>query len=215
MNWRWLLLVTLVLVACGGGGQALPPEQVAQRAADATQALTAVHFTINVVGQGSALGLQAAEGDIVPPDKSRARLKTSTLGLISEVGVVTIAEQQWMTNPLNNQWQAPTAISFNLAALFDPTVGIPGLLRTESWRAGAPETGVAVLEGTVDGAKLNALTGGQITKGSVGVTLRIDSTSFVVNRITLIQTETSPTTPNTWNIILTKPNTPVEIKPPV
>lgn len=216
MSKFWLMLCLLLVFAACGGPEQLPPKEIAERAAKTMVETKTIHFTINVTGAGSALGLQNAEGDIVAPDKVRGTLKLSTLGIISEIGIVGIGEQQWATNPLNNRWEvvAPGSGSFNLSTLFDAQVGIPALLRSETWTNGSTAAGKYVLLTKVDGSKLSPVTVGSITKGNVDVELAIDSQSFLVTDATLIERDTSQDTPRTWQIALRNPNAAVEVNPP-
>ncbi|MBA3943452.1 MAG: LppX_LprAFG lipoprotein [Herpetosiphonaceae bacterium] len=219
---RWLAIALLLLVGCAGSQPALSSQQVATRAATAMSSVKTTHFVINMTGKltyidtNGVLGLKQAEGDVVAPDKVRATVKTSTFGIASQIGVVGIGDQRWATNPLNGRWQvlSPELGSFDLAALFDPQVGITGLLKTAPWQLEASKDGRYHLRSTVDGTKLVAMTSGMITKGQVDVLLLVDAKSFLVTSATLVERDTSPDQPTTWQIALTVPTTPVTIAPP-
>ncbi len=219
---RWLAVILLLLVACAGSQPALGAQEVATRAAGAMSSVKTTHFVINMTGRltyvdpNGVLGLKQAEGDVVAPDKVRATVKTSTFGIASQIGVVGIGNEQWATNPLSGRWQPvpPELGSFNLAALFDPQAGIAGLLKTVQWTLEASKDGKYHLRSAVDGAKLAAMTSGMITKGHVDVLLLVDAQSFLVTAATLVERDTSPDQPTTWQIVLTVPTTPVAIAPP-
>ncbi|GAC1554564.1 MAG: LppX_LprAFG lipoprotein [Herpetosiphon sp.] len=206
----------LFLVACGGNAQ-LPPQQAAERAAQTMTATPAIHFAMTVTGGSGAPSLQSAQGDIVIPDRLRATIKARTLGLITEIGVVTIGDRQWATNPLSGRWEVvpPTSASFNLNTLFDPHLGIAGLLRTQSWTSKSAGSGGYLLHSTVDGSKLSALTAGFITTGNVDVQLHVDGGSFFVTELTLIEPAAKNDKPTNWHIVLTHPSDSVSIAAPL
>lgn len=223
---RWLIAgcLTLLFLGCstGGGEPVLDAKQVAERAAQAMDATDAHHFVIELSGRltyvdpAGTLVLKRAEGDVVAPDKVRATVRTTTFGVASEFGVVGIGDQQWATNPLNNRWQPlpPELGSFNLRAMFDEQVGIASLLRTVSWTRESDTNRPYSLSSTVDGALLSPMTSGMITQGQVEVRLQIDAGSFRVSGATLVERDSSPDRPTTWQITLTQPEAAVEIVPP-
>jgi hypothetical protein len=220
MRVGWLLvLVALVLTACGRGEpEALDARQVAERAADALEAAEHLHFTIERSGflAPTALALRQAEGDVLMPDRIRALVQASTFGIVSEIGVVVIGDQQWMTNPLSGRWEAlaPGEAPLNLRMLFDPDQGVQGLLRRGEWTQAATESGQYVLRATFQGEQLAAMTSGLVAGGAVEVETRINADDFMLTEARLVERDSSPEDPTTWLIRLTRPGTPVEIAPP-
>src|SRR5512136_2219771 len=130
----WFLVVGLLIAAsCGPSPAPTPvPTEVAGEAAAKMQAANSFHFVIAVTGKAAFLdanktmALKKAEGDLVRPDRARAIAKVTTMGMASEIGIITIGEQQYATNPVTQKWQEvpPEARwDLDLARLFDAEDG--------------------------------------------------------------------------------------------
>ncbi len=216
------MLGLALLAGCGQGQPALTAAEIAAKSAQAMSEAKTLHFAITMSGRltyldtSGTLGLKTAEGDVVAPDKVRAKVKTTTFGVISEIGLVGIGAQQWATNPLNNRWSVlpPQLGSFNLATMFDAKQGVPGLLATQQWTADPAVKNGLGLKTTADGAQLAAMTSGMITKGKVDVAVTIDPTTYRITRATLVERDSSPQDPTTWQIVLSSPSGAIEIVPP-
>ena len=221
-QWLFSLVVCALLVAgCGGRQQAvLDAPMVAQQAATAMAQVQTLHFVVELSGRltyvdtTATLGLKFAEGDVATPDRVRAKLRTTTYGVINEWGVVGIGLDQWVTNPLNGRWQRlpPAWGQFNLAALFDPKAGIANLLRTATWTAGDAQT--FSLRATLDGSTLQVMTSGMITQGRVDAVLVLDPATQRVVRATLVERDSSADKPTTWQIALSQFDASITIAPP-
>lgn len=220
MRYHWILLALIILLAgCAGrDNAALTPKQVATNAAEKLEATEQLHFVIERTGvqAPAALALQQAEGDVVIPDKIRAKVQASTFGITSEIGVVAIGAEQWMTNPLSGQWQALAAdeMPVNLRLLFDRQSGVAGLLRSGEWTEAASDGGVYTLRATFDGQQLATMTSGLIAQGAVDLEAKINAEDFVLNEALLIETSTSAEDPTTWRLQFSAPSGTVEIVPP-
>lgn len=220
MRYRWIVLaLVIVLAGCAGRDDAaLSAKQVATRAAEKLEATEQLHFVIERTGVQApgALALQQAEGDVVIPDKIRAKVQASTFGITSELGVVAIGDQQWMTNPLSGQWQAlaADAMPVNLRLLFDPQSGVAGLLRTGEWTEVASDGGVYTIRATFDGQQLATMTSGLIAQGAVDLRAKINAQDFFLAEALLIETDTSAEEPSTWRLQFSDPSGAVEIVPP-
>ena len=107
-----------------------------------------LHFIMELAGrpvfldEPPSMALKRAEGDVVRPDQMRAIVKVSSFGLTSELGIVGIGNDQYITNPMNQQWEklAPgVGWYFDPALLFDPQVGIEAILTGSEWSFGTEE----------------------------------------------------------------------------
>jgi hypothetical protein len=129
-----LLVVGLLLAACGGGDDSnagdVSAEDVLSDAATRFESVKTFHFTLDhengtteiVLG----LGLDTAEGDFVLPDRMsgevRGRLGPTTVS----VRIVAIGDDTWITNPFSRELQrAPTSVLdiINPSALVSAVAG--------------------------------------------------------------------------------------------
>lgn len=223
-----LVLASTLLAACSfqSGLPQLSADQIKQRAADSMAALRSLHFVIELTGDltyidpAGVLALKRAEGDIVPPDRVQATLRTRTLGTTTELGVIGVGATQWARNPLSGRWETlpPEYGSFDIAALFGGETGIVGLLRDAPLSIAPQETLDGrphyVLSTTTSGQRLTTMTSGMITSGNVAVKLYVDGTTFLLSRIELTEIDTDPEEPTRWQITLSAFDQPVTITPP-
>ncbi len=227
MNRAAALFLTVLLIAAGCGGTAVPtltPAEVAQQAAAQMLTVDSFHFAIQLTGkpayldEAGTLVLRQAEGDLVRPDRARAIAKVSTMGLSSEVGIIAIGEKQYSTSPLNpQQWLEVPAESrwdLDLARLFDASSGIPAVLQNTTWTLGPDDPGLHILRSRMPYGQLGALTLGLITSGEVEVEFHIGRQDRCVHRIQIVETASDPQEPTTWAIDLSAFGQPVDIQPP-
>lgn len=222
-----LLLIVFSLVLLAGCGPSpaptLTPAEVAGEAALKMQAVGSFHFLITVTGKPAYLdaakttALKQAEGDLVKPDRVRAIAKVSTLGMASEIGIISIGEAQYATNPLTQQWEEvpPQARwSLDLASLFDDEQGIPAILLDSNWGLGSGEGNIYVLTARMPYQQLRALSFGLIASGEVQVEFQIGRDTMAVQRIQIIEVQSDAEKPTTWTIDLSAFDKPVDIQPP-
>jgi len=221
-----LLLVALLVLAAGCGASPAPTPSAAEIAGEAAlkmEAVNSFHFVITVTGKAAFLdpnqtmALQRAEGDLVRPDRARAIAKVATLGMASEIGIITIGETQYATNPVTQKWQkvpAEARWELDLGALFDAEEGIPAVLLGTSWSYGAQDAKAAVVQARMPYEQLRALGFGVITSGEVDVEFRIGRDDNYVQRIQIVEPASDPAEPTTWVIELSAFDQPVDIQPP-
>jgi len=187
------------------------------------QEVSSFHFVITVTGKAAFLdtnqtmALKRAEGDLAKPDRARAIAKVSTMGMASEIGIITIGETQYATNPLTQAWQevpAEARWDLDLAQLFDDEQGIPAVLLGTSWSYDAQDAKTAVLQAQMPYAQLRALGFGLITSGEVDVEFHIGPEDNYVYRIQIVETASDPEEPTTWVIELSAFDQAVDIQPP-
>ena len=161
----------LLLAACSCGGKKqqttgpLPPAaDVLTKAVERAATMKTFHFRLEHENGVSAiplgLGLTTAEGDVIVPDRMKAKVEAKAGTQPVRVEVIGIGDEAWMTNPFNRQWQ-PLPSGNSLKDIFDPTQGIKAVanaLQNPEVTADEQVGGVATyrVEGTVDSAILEA-----------------------------------------------------------
>jgi predicted small lipoprotein YifL len=106
-----LLLLSLLLAACGTGIPQIPPAEVITRAGDAMLQAPSFHFKIDISGkpvvlnQVTQLSLRSAEGDFARPDKMGVHLKVLVAVAAAELDMIALGNEQYLTNVLTRQWE--------------------------------------------------------------------------------------------------------------
>src|SRR6185436_16928467 len=141
-----LLAVTcLILSACDLGASSRPtavptptvvptptptPAELSAQIGQATQASASFHFDIGLSGKpvfadsSKLFAISSIVGDLKRPDGVLATLKASSSGGVNEIKSVSLAGEQYITNPITLAWQClPPGNVFDPAILFDPTKG--------------------------------------------------------------------------------------------
>ena len=237
MRRTFVLLVPLLLLlaACGGSAEPTPvpsptptPLEISAAVGRATQVSQSVHFAVALSGKPvpiDATGLtllNAMEGDLKRPDGVLAVLNVTIGGGVAEIRTVSLAGQQYITNPITRQWQclAP-GVAFDPAVLFAPDKGIEFLLQ-ESF-SDVTLVGVEQLDGrphyhlrgSMPPEPLQAISLNLLGAGPVAVELWADQASMRATRLVLVDTATDPTTPTTWTISFSDYDKTVDVRAPV
>ena len=166
-----LVVLCLLPLACGGGGKKpdsagpLPPAaDVLSKAVESAASMKTFHFRLEhengVTTIPLGLGLTTAEGDVIVPDRMKAKIEAKAGTQPVRVEVIGIGDEAWMTNPFNRQWQ-PLPSGNTIRDVFDPAQGIKAVANAlENPEVTAEEQvgGVATyrVEGTVDSGVLEA-----------------------------------------------------------
>lgn len=233
-----LLFVGAALVLIAGCDLATPaptptptptpsPADVAIRAGQRMLTVESLHFIMELSGKlvyldyPPTLALRRAEGDVKRPDQVRAIVKVSSFGVASEIGIIGIGADQYMTNPLNQQWErVPPGQGwyFDPAILFDPEYGIEAILRISEWTFGAQEEIEGqthdVLHGQVPGERLWLLSSGMIDSGEVMVDVWVNREDASVRRIQLVELGSSEEDPTQWLLLFSDFDDPIDIQAP-
>lgn len=224
-----------MLAACGNDTTpavtvtpTLQPAQIADRAADAMLTVESLHFLIEREGAlayidaNQLLAFKRAEGDFGQPDRLRAVVRIITAFTPIDVAMIVLGEDQYATDPVTGEWgeMPPEWGRFNLAILFDPNTGIRGLLQdgiTDLSLAGYQEIEGQQhyrLVGQARGERVSAMTGGFIGGGPAELEVWISTDDYQVHRLRIVEPETDPADPTTWNIDFSQLGQPVDIKAP-
>lgn len=225
-----LLIVLVLLTACKSSApENLPPEEILSRAIARIQAVKGFHFTLESSGTPAMidtslnLAFSRADGDYVAPDRLQGKVKALMGALTIEVGIVSIGDSFWETNPLTQAWeQFPVGAGFNPAVLFDPQRGIPALLKTElsdlkltgtekldKW----PGKALYALSAQLKGETIGQLTQGLIGPENMTIQVWVAPKTFDVYRIQLSDPAADGTT-TTWTLDFLKFDQMVDIQPP-
>ncbi|MCB0077923.1 MAG: LppX_LprAFG lipoprotein [Anaerolineales bacterium] len=135
----WMVVALWLLVGCGSDGATVEPTPTPQewlnRAVAQFQARQSFHFVLELeeraipLDSSGLLAFNRVEGDVVVPDRVQAQARVSTVMGSLEAGFVAVGDEQWLTNPLNGQWEAlPPEFRADLRLLFDPEIGITSVV---------------------------------------------------------------------------------------
>jgi hypothetical protein len=236
LPYLFAFLLVLLLAACGGG-EAAPeptptptPADILQRAAERLTTTSGFRFNVNLTGAPAYLdptgqiAFRTAVGDYAAPDRAQAAVRAAAFGLITDINVISIGENQWQTNPLTKRWESlPPNWGFNPGSLFDSENGLPAILTADMTNvtlsgperlADGPNQELYVISGQVGGERLAATSGGLIGPQAVDVTLWIAPESYEIIRIVVTEPEADATEPSVWQLDFSQYDQEVAIEPP-
>lgn len=229
-----MAIAALIFVGCGAGAPTVTPTptptpaEISARAGQATSAAQSLAFSITVTGQpvysdpSRVFIITSIEGALRRPDGVLATLKLRSAAGVSEVRSVSLAGKQYITNPLTRAWQclAPGQ-AFDAAILFDPQKGIERLLQdgieTISLVGEEELDGRRTyhLRGTIPGARLAEISGGLIGAAPVVADIWADRETLRLAKIVLVDKAPDAPEPNTWTLIFSAYDQPVEVRAPI
>ena len=222
-----LLLATVLVNACGPSLPDLPPDDIINRAAQAMLSAQSMHFKIEIEGapvylnRATALSLRSVEGDFARPDRMGVHLKVIAAVAAAEMDMIALGDEQYITNILTHKWEVlPPQFGFNPAVMFDPKVGIEKTLEggLDNAKVAGVETvnGVATyhLTGSIDGSRVQGMSGGLIGTGQIDVDVWGDGNDFYLQRLILVDLASDAQKPTTWTMTFSSFGKPVEINAP-
>ncbi len=234
--WLWLSLLAVGLVsgcnALSFGPTPTPTpdlsaQEIIQRASRAMLAAKTLHFTIDLTGaldyidRPPTTALKHVQGDLVRPDKVRGLVKVSSLGLVSEIGLISIEGQSYVTNPINQRWQAlppEWGWYFDPRLPFDEQYGIPAVApQIPMQKIGVEQTEEEFyyhLNGVAQGEQITWWTAGLIASGDVPIDVWVDTDTFLIQRVHLVELTSDPERPTEWDIQFSNFDQPVEVEAP-
>lgn len=169
--------------------------------------------------------LSQAEGYFVAPDKAQADINIVTPGLATQLSLIGIGDDLWLTNFLTGEWDAlPADFGFNPALLFDSEIGIQSILAsdltelelvgTERIEGGA-DLDLYHVAGVMDSARINDLSSGLIGPGQLGIQLWIAPESFELYRAIIRDPRNGGEEEvSVWQVDFSEFDEVVEISPP-
>lgn len=205
----------------------LSADEIALRSSQAMLEVESMQFDIVLSGalayidRPPTTALKKVEGALNLPDEMRALVRISSLGLVSEIGLISIAGTSFVTNPVNQRWEMlppDWGWFFNPALPFDETYGIPAVVpHVQMEKVGLEEIEgrrVYHLRGVAQGQQIRGWTANLMTEGEVPVDLWIDTETFLIHRVHMVELASKPENPTEWDIIFSEFNQPVEVQAP-
>ncbi len=225
------VLFLLLLCACGNSTPALlPADQIVDNSLERMQAVSSFHFRIERSGtpafidENHTLAFRKAEGDFQSPDRAHATVRVIGPGIVAEVEIISVAENQWETNLLSGEWQAlPPNWGFNPASLFDQEIGIQSILESdlrELQLRGFEELDelpgqlLYALEGKLEGEGLYRLSYGMIGPETLDISLYVTPDTFELYRLNIIHHRPEAEEDTLWQIDFWDFDQPLNIVPP-
>jgi lipoprotein LprG len=222
-----LVLLSLMLTACGPDIPQIPPAEVITRAGDAMLQTPSFHFKIDIAGKPvvlnrlTQLSLRSAEGDFARPDRMGVHLKVLLAVAAAELDMIALGNEQYLTNVLTQQWETlPPEFGFNPAIMFDPHMGLEqtlkGGLDNARWIGTETVDGKSLwhLQGTISGERLQGMSGGLISKGPIDVDLWIDPDTSLPRKAVIVDKDSDAEKPTTWTMTFSSYGKDVNIAAP-
>jgi hypothetical protein len=191
----------------------LPPNEILQRAARAMLAQNTMHFRIDIEGAPApintalGLGLRAAEGNFVRPDRIGVNLRVVTPLASIQADMIALGDEQYLTNFLTQKWEVlPAQFGFNPAVMFHPEFGLEKTL--EQGLDGAANLGIESLDGaqtyhvrgSVDGQRLQVMSGGMLSTQRIEADVWVETGSFRVLKAVLLDPGFNEGDASTWTL---------------
>ena len=222
-----LVLLALLLTACGTDIPQVPPAEVITRAGDAMLQAPSFHFKVDISGkpvvlnQVTQLSLRSAEGDFARPDKMGVHLKVLLAVAAAELDMIALGNEQYLTNVLTKQWEVlPPKFGFNPAIMFDPQVGLEQLLKAgldnAQWIGVEALDGKSLfhLKGSISGERLQGMSSGLIGKGPVAVDLWVEPDTYLPRQAVIVDKDSDPEKPAAWTMTFSSYGKEVNISAP-
>ena len=213
MKLKLILLLTLLLTACGPALPYLPPNEIVTHAGQAMLEVPTFHFKIEIAGSPvylnrvTALQLRSAEGDFSRPDRMGVHLKVIAAVAAAELDMIALGNEQYLTNILTRQWAVlPPEFGFNPAVRFDPKVGLEQVLSGGIDDAqlvdveSLDNVNVYHIKGTLDGARVQGMSGGLIGTSRVEAEVWVDGYTFVPRKAIVIDRSVNTEKPTIWTL---------------
>lgn len=226
-TWLILWLFSILLLACAPDIPQIPPAEVISHAGNAMLAAPSFHFKIDISGapvvlnQLTQLSLRSAEGDFARPDKMGVHLKVIAAVAAAELDMIALGNEQYLTNVLTKKWEVlPPEFGFNPAIMFDPKVGLEQLLQNgldnPHWIGVETLDGKNVfhVQGSIDGARVQGMSSGLISKGPVDVDLWIDQSTYLPHQAVIVDKGSHADKPTTWTMTFSSYGKDVNITAP-
>jgi hypothetical protein len=142
------LLAASLVAACGGGQSdvsGVDAAKLLQQSATRMAQVQSLRFDLEMQNGAAEIlnGLQmtSAKGAVAGPNRLSLDADVQMGPLNATVKIIVLPDQSWVTNPLTGRWEKQDV---QIAPFFDPTTGVPGLMRSVT----TPKvTGTATVDG--------------------------------------------------------------------
>jgi hypothetical protein len=191
------LCVMLLVLGCDSPPptKELSADEILERSAGEMSGLQSLRFRLEVVNGtmpiGQGITVSRIDGEAVAPDRLRMDVRARLGNQPVELKSVVVGERQYLTNPLNQQWQEVSG-SLVTPSILDPNRGLGAALRRVegAQRLGRESVDGADsyhLRGTLTASVLADLVGSrESVDGPVEVELWVDSGQFLLRRARLV-----------------------------
>lgn len=201
--------------------------QILERASQRLAETRSIHFSLEVEGttfidDGQTIQLEAAEGNVVRPDRVQARFQAKVQGLaISTIGLITVGDQSWTTNIITGDWElAPTEFGYDATVLFSDAAGLSFVMRNAPAAEILPDEeidgrNVYRIRTVGDQALIGAVTSNTMVGYPVAIDVWIDKETNDLLRVVLVESPSAEKdVPATWTLDLSRQNDDITIEPP-
>ncbi|HET7378274.1 MAG TPA: LppX_LprAFG lipoprotein [Anaerolineae bacterium] len=222
-----ILAAALFLNACAPALPALPPNDIVMRSGQAMLQVPSMHFKVEISGapvvinQATLTSLRSVEGDFARPDRMGVHLKVIVAVAAAEMDMIALGNDQFITNVFTQKWEVlPPQFGFNPAIMFDPKDGLEQTLK--SGLDNAQLIGVDTIDGaaayhvkgSLDGSRVQVMSGGLLGRGQIDVELWADGTTFQTLKAILTDRDSDPKDPSVWTLTFGSFGKPVNITAP-
>jgi hypothetical protein len=224
-------LAILVLFACREPEpEALPPQEIIQHSADRMNGMSGFEFVIERSGQpvyldrDNTIAFRRAEGHYVAPDSAQAVVRIITPGLVTDVGVISIGQNQWESNLISPAWQEiPPDWGFNPAVLFDSKIGIQSILLSDlsdlaydgsETIEDGPDQKLYIVSGTLNGERIHEMSYRTIGPLTMSIKMWIAPETFELYRVLITDPSQGGDEPTIWQVDFRQFDQTIDIGPP-
>lgn len=200
-------ILSMVMMLGGCSGEAtptreIPPEEIIDLSLKQFGEMSGFEFQVERTGEpafidvDNSISFRRAEGVFVFPNKVETTVRVIAPGIVTEIEIIVIGESQWETNLLTGEWQeAELTYGFNLAALFNPEIGIQSILATDLQAVELlgmeeleelPGLKLYAMAAVMEGDRVHDVTYGMIDKDTLDVKLWIQPGSYELHKIIMI-----------------------------
>ncbi len=188
----WVIVLVSLAAGCGGNANKESAAAIVARAAAATQAETHFHFVFdekNGPKSSSGVHLVFAEGDVTVPDRVKAAVSGTFLGLPLRSRLVVVGQTTYLDDPLSGKWRK-VDVGANPVSFFDPAKGVFAVIAgaTQLELVGSEKVGGADahhLKGKTPVSSITPLLGNPPGTLLVDVELWVDEKSDLLVRLRL------------------------------
>ncbi len=221
-----VVALALALTACHSGAKATPtptvtPADLLHRAADRMAEVQSLRFDLEHQNGASeilnGLMMTSAKGAVAGPNRLSIDADVQAGPISATVKIIVLPDQSWVTNPLTGRWERQDV---QVAQFFDPTKGVPALMRdvtnpkiTGSEKVDGADTWV--VEATVDSGSLSLFTSGASSGKQLQARAWIGKDDPLVHRIEIVGGITANEPSNlVRTLTLTDIGANIDIQPP-
>lgn len=198
-------VLAIGIVGCGGETtptREIPPEEIIDLSLIRFEEMTGFEFQVKRSGEPAfidadySIAFRRAEGVFIFPDKVDTTVRVIAPGIVAEIQIIVIGDNQWETNMLTGDWQdADLAYGFNPATLFTPGIGIQSILETDLREIEyigleeleeIPGLELYALTAVMDGDRVHEVTYGMIDRDTLDVKLWIEPGSYNLHKVVLV-----------------------------